>query len=132
MRWLRLRRFSIQVEDKNNLRTFFWRNDDALKRYSNRPKVLNKKNGHPFRKPKTTLHYYLYLIQIPLLMKKLCIALAFCGAMALTACGGKKGSNTGGGSENGSGGNAATPAKSNLDTTTDSAKMPAHVDTAKK
>jgi len=65
-------------------------------------------------------------------MKKAIIILLMCGTLAISACGGKSGANAGGGSENGTGGNAATPAQSNTDSTIDSAKMPAHVDTVKK
>jgi len=71
-------------------------------------------------------------------MKTLFAAVGLCFLLACGACGGSKGnaagSQSGGGSDNSKGssggGGAGTPAKSNLDTTNDSAKMPAHVDSA--
>jgi len=70
-------------------------------------------------------------------MKKMLFLLFTCGVITISACKSKSGSNS---AEQGgnSGGASETPAKSNLDTMNDSAKMPAHVkadsvpDTTKK
>lgn len=67
-------------------------------------------------------------------MKSKLITLAICMVTALSACGHKSGDTQSGGkaSTNGTGGAVATPAKSNTDSTLDSPKMPAHVDSVKK
>ncbi len=70
-------------------------------------------------------------------MKNIFFTLCLCALLIMGACKSKSGSNS---AEQGgnSGGASETPAKANLDTTSDSAKMPAHVkadsvlDTVKK
>lgn len=67
-------------------------------------------------------------------MKNILFIICLCAVLIISACKSKSGlnaANPGGGN---SGGASETPAKSNLDTTSDSAKMPAHVsaDSAKK
>jgi len=66
-------------------------------------------------------------------MKNTFYILCLCAVLMIDACKSKSGSNS---AEQGgnSGGASETPAKSNLDSTSDSAKMPAHVsaDSAKK
>jgi len=60
-------------------------------------------------------------------MKRIFFTLAMCAMLAMGACKSKSGSNAANPDGSNSGGASETPAKSNLDSTNDSAKMPAHV-----